>query len=237
MGPLGSIRKFLLRRDLAKREEAEFWYFFYGRRGHHYKDSYERRVNPESPLLPAVARLVDRVTRDRVSILDVGAGPITGIGFKHPSKAVRIKAVDELADEYDKILYFNGVKPPVRTRFGRAEELTRSVKERGYHIVTCINALDHTSRPDKAVREMLKVVKPGGFIFLSHHIDEANSQDYTGEHQWNFSPADGDMVMAGKRHRFSLRGLLPNSATLEVTVVDSTDGGDVEATIAVAPAG
>jgi hypothetical protein len=58
-----------------------------------------------------------------VSILDVGAGPITGIGFHYPGKDLALTAVYPLAGEYDRILSAHGLEPPVRTHPLRGQDL------------------------------------------------------------------------------------------------------------------
>ena len=146
--------------------------------------------------------LVDRIDADPVMILDVGAGPITGIGWRHPRKALKIKAVDPLAQQYDRILYVNGIKPLVRTIYAEGESLTQHVKRHGYHLVTCINALDHMRNPSKAIKEMVAACKPGGCVYLAHNVDEAETQGAVGLHQWNLRCDNGHLTLrAAGSHR------------------------------------
>ena len=60
-------------------------------------------------------------------------------------------------------------------------------KDEFFDIVVCINALDHSDNPHKALQEMLRVCKVGGWIYLRHFINNAQNQKYSGLHRWNIS--------------------------------------------------
>jgi SAM-dependent methyltransferase len=202
MSLIEPLKRKLFPRLAGIEHEVGFWEVWFGRRGWMRPDIFQRMIDPEAPLLDPLISLVDRLEGDPVMILDVGAGPITGIGWKHPRKAIKIKAVDALASQYDRILHINGIKPLVRTVFAEGESLTRHVKRHGYHLVTCINALDHMKHPAKAVREMLEACKPGGCVYLAHNVDEAETQGGVGLHQWNLRAENGHLILrAAKSHR------------------------------------
>jgi len=63
-------------------------------------------------------------------------------------------------------------------------------------IVFCANALDHCQDPYKALREMVRVCKSGGWIYLNHIAHEGRRQGYSGLHQWNIDVTDnGDCIL------------------------------------------
>jgi SAM-dependent methyltransferase len=202
MSLIGPLKKKLFPRLAGLEHEVGFWEVWFGRRGWKRPDIFQRMMDPEAPLGEALVPLVDRIDADPVMILDVGAGPITGIGWRHPRKAIKIKAVDPLAEQYDRILYVNGIKPLVRTIYAEGESLTQQVKRHGYHLVTCINALDHMCNPSKAIREMVAACKPGGCVYLAHNVDEAETQGAVGLHQWNLRCDNGHLTLrAAGTHR------------------------------------
>jgi len=51
-----------------------------------------------------------------------------------------------------------------------------------FDIVHCRNALDHTKDAFAAVREMQRVCKPGGTVFIKCWLDQ---KDTGGKHYWN----------------------------------------------------
>src|SRR3954468_12757984 len=63
-------------------------------------------LDPHRPLRPELLAAVDRVGGSSVRILDVGAGPITTIGHRHPTRHVDVTVVatDVLAAQYQRLL-------------------------------------------------------------------------------------------------------------------------------------
>lgn len=144
------------------------------------------RLRPEEPLHRRAGELLPE-DRESVHILDVGAGPLTFLGKVYPGKTIRITAVDPLAHFYDRILEKYSLTPLVRTEPGDAEKLSDSLPPDTYDLVYARNCIDHSYDAEKAVVEMLKVVKPGCYVLMEHHPNEAEHAHYAGLHQWNFS--------------------------------------------------
>jgi len=166
-----------------QREEVSYWEELLG------SDDAQRaaRMNPDRPFQPYLMKLID-VQRDRVEILDVGAGPMTFLGHKWPGSEIHITAIDPSAAEYDRILAKLGITPPCRTRFGYVEDLASVVPMSFFDLVHARNCIDHCKDPIKAVDEMVRAVKPGGCVFLNHYISEGKRNEYGGPHQWNLFP-------------------------------------------------
>jgi hypothetical protein len=72
---------------------------------------------------PVVRAELERSPADEISILDVGAGPLTWLGYRYSGKKLTIVPVDPLAAEYDRLLHEAGLEPPVRTIPVAGEEL------------------------------------------------------------------------------------------------------------------
>src|SRR4051794_5126905 len=105
------------RRELPT--EVEFWREWLRSGGLDWPWSYRERLDPDTPL--AEPLILDRLSGDAVRILDVGAGPLTSLGRRHPSSSIEVVAVDPLAARYDELLAEAGVVPPVRTLPCRGE--------------------------------------------------------------------------------------------------------------------
>jgi hypothetical protein len=85
---------------------------------------YRLRADPTAPMRdPLVKFLIAQIPEETVSIIDVGAGPLTALGKTYPGKTLRITATDPLADEYVRIMQEAGMEPPVRPIAFRAKDL------------------------------------------------------------------------------------------------------------------
>jgi SAM-dependent methyltransferase len=154
-----------------------------------------RRLDPDAPSDDTLAALLERMPAEEISILDVGAGPLTNLGKRMPGKRLRITAVDPLAEGYRSMLDEVGVTAPVETIHGEAESLAEQFGEDSFDVVHAANALDHARDPLQAITSMLAVLRPGGLMLLRHNVNEAEANQYHGFHQWNFDLRDGSFVI------------------------------------------
>src|SRR5215218_9909750 len=101
-----------------KSSEVDFWAgWLVGAPGtEEWTSDREARLAPETEITdPLVREELERHPGKEISILDVGAGPVTKLGFVYPGKTLTIVAVDPLANEYERLLRKAGLRPPVRT--------------------------------------------------------------------------------------------------------------------------
>jgi SAM-dependent methyltransferase len=133
-----------------------------------------------------------------------------GIGIK-----VNMYASDIKADDFNRMLKEAGVTPVVPVTKEDMENL--SYPDNFFDIVHCVNALDHTQDIKKCLQEMLRVCKPGGWIYLRHYRNVGEREKYIGEHQWNIDKdyvdnADriNDVDIWNKQTQFRLSELFPN---------------------------
>ena len=167
--------------------EMKFWDSWFASKGGKSPEHYLSRLDPEKPLQPNLARLIERIHPfGPVSILDVGAGPLTILGKKLADREVTIVAVDPLADFYGSLLAHHGIEPLVRTRKCAGEDLRAIFKENQFDLAYAHNCLDHSFDALRCIREMLAVVKPGHAVAMTHFENEAVRENYKGLHQWNF---------------------------------------------------
>jgi SAM-dependent methyltransferase len=199
-------RRVLMHFDLGRRmwwrkgksSEVDFWAgWLVGAPGtEQWQSDRESRLNPETEIRdPLVREELDRNPAEAISILDVGAGPVTWLGFRYPGKTLSIVAVDPLADEYDRLLRQVGLEPPIRTIRVAGEDLVEHFGSRRFDIAYATNALDHSADPFTIISNMVTIVRPGGAVLLRHKRNEGESAQYGGLHQWNFDVVDERLIL------------------------------------------
>jgi hypothetical protein len=181
---------------------------------------YRRRVDPEAAVDdPVVASLLDRIAEPTVSLLDVGAGPLSVLGKTHPGKTLKITATDPLADDYNRILRDAGISPPVTTLPCRGEELCARFPPGGFDIAFSQNALDHSIDPARVIDAMVELVGTGRYVVLRHRRREGRSENYWGLHQWNFDVEGGNFVLwRARRERLDMTRRLGPVAAVQAEV-------------------
>jgi SAM-dependent methyltransferase len=162
-----------------------------------------------------------------VHILDVGAGPLTYLGKKYEGKHVNITAVDPLSDEYDRILDKYQIQPLVRTQKLAAEDLTKRFPSGTFDLVFARNCIDHAYNPKRAILQMIEVVKSGRYVLLEHRPNEAENENYSGLHQWNFSlSTNGDFLISSKFEKVNMTKKCLELCTITCEMVNEGRDGD-----------
>lgn len=151
-----------------------------------------------------------------VTILDVGAGPITPLAKDIPGKSVHVRAVDALADQYAVVLGDMGIVPRVRTEAGHGETLLERFSPRSFDFTYSGNALDHAYDPVLAIRNMLVLTRDGGSVVLRHSRNEGQQALYRGLHQWNFDHRDDDLLIWNGEGEQNVSRLLEHEADTRV---------------------
>lgn len=169
-------------------------------RGAFWRNEYASRLRLDAALDEEAASLLPvGVAAGRIRILDVGSGPISGLGVTHNGKHLDVTAADPLAGAYQRMYVEFKVAPPIPVTLAFAEDLTAFFEKDKFDLVVCQNALDHTFDPWRALRQMIEVSKPGGFVLLRHARNEAENECYSGLHQWNLDASpDGDFIIWNK---------------------------------------
>lgn len=203
-------------------DEMAFWEVWFRTEGGADAEEYRRRLDPREPLQPYVAELLTQPAGSRVEVLDVGAGPLTWLGKVLPRRELRITAIDPLAQEYDAVLAENGVEPPIRTRFGRAEALVEDVGRNRYDLVHARNCIDHCQDPVAAIDQLVAAARAGAFVFLHHATNEADAQNFNGFHQWNLFGENGHLMVANRSRTTDVTERLAAVADVRTTL--HTDG-------------
>jgi SAM-dependent methyltransferase len=162
---------------------------------------------------PLVRAELERNPAKAISILDVGAGPLTALGYRYPGKKLTIVPVDPLADEYERLLRDAGFEPPIRTIAVAGEALLRHFGSSRFDIAYASNALDHSADPVAIISNMVAVVRPGGVVILRHKRNEGESAGYGGLHQWNFDVAGDRLLVWNNAGRVNVAAALESRAS------------------------
>lgn len=126
------------------------------------------------------------VDKRQITIAELGAGPINTIGNLWPNVEVVLYASDIMQPEYQKFWKHHNKYPIVPVMYEDMENLTYA--DNMFDIVHCVNALDHTPNIDKAISEMKRVCKKGGWIYLRHA--QGQKKRYGGMHYHNFEEVE-----------------------------------------------
>jgi SAM-dependent methyltransferase len=188
-------------RSVALEGEVQFWRRWLSTKGMYWPDDYRARFDPDLPIGGHLASYVDRVDAEFVRILDVGSGPLTKLGKKHPSRRLEITATDLMAPDYDRLLAELGVVPPVRTVYADAERLAEQFGRDAFDIVHGQNCIDHMADPQRAIDQMVAVTRPGGYVVLYHAENEGQREHYNQLHQWDLTCEDGSFIIRDRKGR------------------------------------
>jgi len=183
---------------VRKRRETKFWRaWLAGAPGtEEWASDREARLAPDTEIEdPVLREELERNPAEEISILDVGAGPVTKLGYRYPGKTLTIVAVDPLADEYDRLLRDAGFEPPIRTIRVAGEALLEHFESGTFDIACATNSLDHSADPFTIISNMVAVVRPGGVVVLRHKRNEGENARYEGLHQWNLDVDGGRLLL------------------------------------------
>lgn len=156
------------------------------------KNSIEQFNKP----LPLVDHLVQLIgNKKQVKIADIGSGPFSTIGQYLDGVKVEIYHSDK-QDFTDFWKKYN-TTPLFKVEYQNIEKLT--YPDDFFDIVHCTNALDHTINAPAAVKEMVRVCKTGGWIYIDCSLDQLSTGH---KHYWD---AKEDGVFINKTDRFDLK--------------------------------
>lgn len=141
--------------------------------------------------------------KKEVAIAELGAGPICTIGNLWKDTKVKLYASDILQNEFALLWKEHNATPAIPVEEQDMEHLT--YPDSFFDIVHCVNTLDHTLNPKQAIKEMLRVCKPGGWIYLRHMPDQRKK--YRGMHAWDINMIDGETVFFNPEEKFLLSEL------------------------------
>ncbi|MDB5373809.1 MAG: hypothetical protein JWP04_2451 [Belnapia sp.] len=177
------------------------------------------RCNPEAEIHPAFIARIVTAPLDEAVLLDIAAGPVSSVGWKFEGRRLNVVPIDALAEDYAAILAEAGLRAPVPTRPGHAEDLASIFPPASIDFAHMRNALDHCYDPMKVIRGALTVLKPGATFRIDTIVNEAVIEGYQGFHQWNIERRGDRLVIWRPGIEHDVAAELPHA---EVTL----DGGE-----------
>lgn len=192
--------------------ELAWWRGYLQTAGYHDPETREEfrfRFDPAAPLQPHLAGLLPAtVPVAGIQILDCAAGPATTLGKTLNGERLAITAVDALADHYTPLLAELGLRPPVPSLPCDVEHLDELFPPDHLHLVYMRFALDHCYDPIAALRQMVRVTRPGGVVMVEHYRD-ASQTEYQGLRHWRLLPEEHDLVIANDDQRLRVSEEVP----------------------------
>ena len=152
----------------------------------------------------------DKMIGDKkeVNIAEIGSGMFCSIGSLWKTAKVNMYPSDALAHEFNQMLKENNITPLVYIEKQDMEKLT--YPDNFFDIVHCANALDHCASPLEAIKEMYRVVKHGGYIYLCHFTDVGEHERYSGLHMWNLNmDENNNFIIWNKEKRIQINNFVP----------------------------
>ena len=169
-------------------------------------------------------------SKDR-KVLDVGCGMSYATGNyvidEDLTIPLDIHYVDPLAPYFNHILERYHRELPV-IEFGMMEYLSAFYPHHDVDLVIIQNALDHSANPIKGIMEALDTLHEGGILYLNHHPNEAEVEQYKGFHQYNITQEDGNLMIWNKQEKWNVSHLIKAFAD---TQVHSHNNGHIIAVI------
>ena len=135
------------------------------------------KYNKPIPLVDYLIPLIG--DRKEVKILDVGSGPFPITGQLLEGVKVELTHCDQQDFTYFWDKYQATPTFPIEVQ--DMEKLT--YPDAFFDITHCINALDHTKGAEKAVQEMIRVTKPGGWVYIDCALIQHTNRGH--RHFWD----------------------------------------------------
>lgn len=151
------------------------------------------KFNKLSPLVDYLIPLIEE--KREVKILDVGSGAYSIIGHYLDEIKVDITHCDN--QDFSGFWKKYEATPLIPIEYQDMEKLT--YPDESFDIVHSANALDHTRDALAAVKELIRVCKTGGWVYIDCHLDQLNTGH---KHYWN---AKGDGTFENGTDKFDLK--------------------------------
>ena len=161
---------------------------------------------------------------DKAAILDIGAGMsyLPGefiLDEKGNKRTLNIHYIDPLAAYYNDIAAKHKVNVP-KVEFGMMEYLSAFYPDHDVTLAIIQNALDHSADPVKGILEALNALKKGGVLYLNHHPNEAEYEQYRGFHQYNICIENDELIIWNRDNRFNVNQIVKDCARVETKIIE-----------------
>jgi SAM-dependent methyltransferase len=197
--------------------------------GGEYAEGVRNRLDPERMHLSyptyflKYVDALEKIHGSPVSVLDLGSGPLSMLALGARQGRYRLTSADPLAEDYLRLLDKHGHTPPWPLVKCFGERLLECFAPSSFHCVWSHNALDHTRDPVLVFRNMVAVLRPGGYLIVQAWCREGTAAGWTGLHQHDLILAETGRLLLGSRDSSSPVCL---SEGLPLEVIESSDAVD-----------
>jgi SAM-dependent methyltransferase len=162
----------------------------------HKRESTQGRIERFNKPLPLIDYLLPFVgNKKELAVADIGSGPFSTIGSYLDGIDLKIYPSDK--QDFIEFWKSRNQTPMIPIEVQDMEKLT--YLDEFFDIVHCLNALDHTHNVKEAVKEMIRVCKPGGWVYIDCHLDQMSTG---GHHFWN---AKQDGILTNNKETVDLK--------------------------------
>ena len=174
------------------------------------------------PFPSGMAHFLDPSRNDH-EVLDVLPGAVSNLGPVLAGKNLSLVIADPRADAFAAQLQRLDISYAGELVATAPEALAARLGESRFDIVVCDNALDLCHDPAEALRQMLLVVRPGGWVCLAGACNTAVSERYGGARHWNIELRGGRLFAWNRTTEQDLHALISNLAETDISQRE-TDG-------------
>ncbi|ACL63597.1 Methyltransferase type 11 [Anaeromyxobacter dehalogenans 2CP-1] len=170
------------------RDELAFWDRELSGRGE-YAEDIRRRSTPALMTLvyPHYLEPLLEERRARTGapprVLDAGSGPLSMWADGAEQGRIALTCSDALADGYRELLARHGLHTRYPLVQCGGEALSRRFGEAAFDLAWMHNALDHTQDPGAVMRELVRVLAPGGYLVVQGWCREGSAERFIGLHR------------------------------------------------------
>ena len=132
--------------------------------------------NQSLPLVDYLIPLVE--DKKEIKIVDIGSGPYPRTGQYLEGVKIEIHHCDK--QDFSGFWRDLGETPLFLIQQQNMEKLT--YPDNYFDIVHCVNTLDHTIDALAALKEMIRVCKPGGWVYIDCNLDQLSTGH---KHYWS----------------------------------------------------
>ena len=214
--------------------EVAFWSSYLAQEQH--RSQIVSHLSSKEDIAQPLGTFDPAVLDESFKVLDVGCGMAYHNCPYIDGHKIDLHYVDPLAFFYNDIAASKGVDLP-KIEFAMVEYLSAFYEPGSVSLVLIQNALDHCFQPVRGILESMKLLKCGGTLYLFHHKNEAEHENYIGFHQFNIDMCDGDLTIWNREARYNINELLAGCAHIEAEEINDhirariiKDNDDIPAT-------
>ena len=153
-----------------------------------------KHYNQRLPLIDGLIPLVGN--KKEIKIADIASGPFAKTGELLDGVKIKLYLADR--HDYSKHLLSRNLIPIHLIEYQDMEKLT--YQDNMFDIVHCCNAFDHTVNAKTALKEMIRICKSNGWIYINCWLDQRTTSGKM--HYWD---AKEDGTFISKTEKFSLK--------------------------------